>query len=535
MNATRLARTAEEELRGRYLALVEQAPDAILIHDGERIVMANVAATRLAGAELEGELVGHPIDEFLDPPFLRAFEAQLVGGRELVRAAEPVRDTFRRLDGVGVPVDITAIPFMDGRRLAAHLVIRDVSVRLAAESARAAVLHGQEQQAALLRAESGKAAAVRTLAGGVAHEVNNMMLVVLGYSEFLVRDPALSEARRADALEIQRAADRTAAVARQLLTFSRSAAQKAQAVALDAIILDVRRMIERLLGDERRLVTELASPEHVGVDPHLLWQMLTNLILNARDAMAADGTLTLSTRTVAIEPDTLVGAGGQAIPAGRYGVLVVADSGTGMDPDTVARIFEPFYSRKPTGQGSGLGLSVLSGIMDQSGGFVTVASTPEVGTTFSLYFPVLAEPAVGGRPLEPPRVSDRALAGATILVVDDEPGARAIVARTLEGSGCIVLQAANGVAALGLVDRHGPPDMVLTDLSMPAMGGAELAGHLRARWPRLPILFMSGYAQEHLRRAGTIDDTQQVIEKPFRSEVLVRIVDAALRGNALRI
>ena len=536
MNAIRVARTAEEELRDRYLALVEQAPDAILIHDGERIVMANAAATRLAGAERESELVGRPIDDFLNPPFLRAFEAQLVSGKELVRPAEPVRDTFRRLDGTGVPVDVTAIPFMDGRRLAAHVVIRDVSARLAAEGARAAAQHAEEQQAAVLRAESEKSAAVRTLAGGVAHEVNNMMLIVLGFTEFLVRDPDLSDARRADALEIQRAADRTAAVARQLLTFSRSAAQKPQAVALDAIIADVRPMVERLLGDGRTLLTELASPEPVWVDPHQVWQMLTNLVLNARDSMALGGTLTLSTHSMLLDPGAGVGAGGIAIPAGRYGVLTVADTGAGMDRETLARIFEPFYSRKATGQGTGLGLSVLNGIIDQSGGFVTVASTPGVGTTFSLYFPLLPESAAERHPLEPQGpIADRALAGATILVVDDEPGARTIVARTLEGSGCLVRQAADGVAALELVDRHGPPDLVLTDLSMPGMGGVELAGHLRARWPQLPILFMSGYAEEHLRRAGTINGTQQVIEKPFRSDVLIRRVDAALRGNAVRM
>jgi two-component system cell cycle sensor histidine kinase/response regulator CckA len=132
------------------------------------------------------------------------------------------------------------------------------------------------------------------------------------------------------------------------------------------------------------------------------------------------------------------------------------------------------------------------------------------------------------------KLADRALAGATILVVDDEPGARTIVSRSLEGSGCLVLQAADGVAALELVDRHGPPDLLLTDLSMPGMGGAELAQHLSARWPRLPILFMSGYAEEHLRRAGTIEGAQQVIEKPFRPDALVRSVDAALRGNAVR-
>jgi two-component system cell cycle sensor histidine kinase/response regulator CckA len=207
-----------------------------------------------------------------------------------------------------------------------------------------------------------------------------------------------------------------------------------------------------------------------------------------------------------------------------------------MDRETLARIFEPFYSRKATGQGTGLGLSVLNGIIDQSGGFVTVASTPGVGTTFSLYFPLLPESGAERHPLEPQGpIADRALAGATILVVDDEPGARTIVARTLEGSGCLVRQAADGVAALELVDRHGPPDLVLTDLSMPGMGGVELAGHLRARWPQLPILFMSGYAEEHLRRAGTINGTQQVIEKPFRSDVLIRRVDAALRGNAVRM
>jgi PAS domain S-box-containing protein len=164
MNAPRADRSAEEELRDRYLALVEQAPDAILIHDGERIVMVNAAATRLAGAERDSALVGRPIDDFLNPPFLRAFEAQLVGGKELVQPAEPIRDTFRRLDGVGVPVDVTAIPFMDGRRLAAHVVIRDVSARLAADAARAAALHAQELHAAQLRVRPVLMTAAATIA-----------------------------------------------------------------------------------------------------------------------------------------------------------------------------------------------------------------------------------------------------------------------------------------------------------------------------------------------------------------------------------
>jgi len=506
------------ELTERYHRLVELAPDGILIHYGECIVMANAAAARLAGAAHPDELVGQSIETFLSPPYLKSLEAWLVGGDKQGPFTTAVRDTFRRLDGGEVAVDVTAIPFVEAGRPAAHLVIRDITDRLAASA---------------LRAEAQKSVAVRTLAGGVAHEVNNMMMVILGFSEFLAEDGSLPVATRGDAREIQRAADRAAVVARQLLDFSRPEVHAPQVLALDAVVEDLRAMIERRLGDGRRLITTLACPGRVLLDAHHFEQIVSNLVLNARDAMPTGGTLTLRTRATDLGQGQQHGVGGVTIPAGRYGVLSVADSGVGMDADTMARSFEPFFTTKPVGHGTGLGLSVLQGQMDRNGAYVTVASVPGEGTMFMLYFPLLPDGAAAelpvGHPLDRPVGT---LTGVSVLIVDDEPSVRMIAARQLKDSGCHVLQASDGAAALELVDRNGPPDLVLSDVMMPGMGGAELARRLRARWPRLPIVFMSGHAEDYLQRAGRLEHGEYILKKPFRAAMLIRSVDEALQVRA---
>jgi PAS domain S-box-containing protein len=512
------------EREERYQQLVELAPEAILIHDGELIVLANAAACRLAGAADRDQLIGQPIDSFLHPPYLKAIEAQLLGSGDVAKSVPPIRDTFRRLDGSEVEVEVTAIAFLDHGRPSAHLVVQDITERLILQAA-ARRAEEQLQQAQKMEAVGG-------LAGGVAHEVNNMMSVILGFSEFLLRAPDMAEERLSEVRHIVRAAERTAAVTRQLLAFSRRAFHRPQVLQLGAAVHELEPVIRRLLGEERHLALGTDVSPRVKVDKGQLEQVIVNLALNARDAMQAGGTLTITTAETEL-PNVIASGDGAAIPAGHYALVIVRDTGIGMDTATQIRAFEPFFTTKPVGKGTGLGLAAADGIMKQNDGYITVASAPGHGATFTLYLPVLADVDVierrgqrrGEAPLPGP---DAAQAGAVVLLVEDEPAVRAIAARSLERSGFRVLEASSGRAALETVDRHGQPDIVLTDLMMPGIGGAELARRLKERWPALPVLFMSGYSVEDLLRQGAIGSDRAVIQKPFTPDSLVGSVAAAL-------
>ena len=515
----------DQEREERYQQLVELAPESILIHDGERIVLANAAAARLAGAIHRDQLVGQPIDSFLHPPYLKAVEAQLLKSGDVVKRVPPVRDSFRRLDGSEVEVEVTAIAFLDHGRPSAHLVVQDITERLDAQ--RAAQLAQEHLQ------QAQRMEAVGALAGGVAHEVNNMMSVILGFSDFLLQDPAMAADRVAEVRHIVRAAERTAAVTRQLLAFSRRAFHQPVVLDLGPAVRDLEPVVRRLLGEERHLaLTSDASPR-VRVDKGQLEQVIVNLALNARDAMPAGGRLTITTAETELL-DEIAAGDGVAIPPGRYAVVAVRDSGVGMDGATRARVFEPFFTTKAVGQGTGLGLAAAAGIMRQNGGYIAVASEPGKGATFTLYLPVLSDVDIverrGEARGEPPPGGGAAVqTGATVLLVEDEPVVRAIAARSLERGGFRVLQASDGAAAIALTDgRRGQPDLVLTDLMMPGMGGAELARRLRERWPALPILFMSGYSIDHLRQEDAGDFEGVLIQKPFTPDSLVRSVAAAL-------
>ncbi|HEY5940852.1 MAG TPA: response regulator [Gemmatimonadales bacterium] len=518
------------EREERYQQLVELAPETILIHDGELIVLANAAALRLAGATHRDQLVGQPIDSFLHPPYLKAVEAQLLATDEVEKPVLPVRDAFRRLDGSKVEVEVTAIAFLDNGRPSAHLVIRDLTERLS--------LLASARQAEEQLQQAQKMEAVGALAGGVAHEVNNMMSVILGFSEFLLSASDMAEERLAEVRHIVRAAERTAAVTRQLLAFSRRGFHRPQVVNLGPVVQEFEPVVRRLLGEARHLkVTSDVSPR-VRLDKGQLEQVIVNLALNARDAMQAGDTLTITTgETVLSEAGT--SGDGVAIPAGHYALVHVRDTGSGMDAATQTHVFEPFFTTKPVGKGTGLGLAAADGIMKQNGGYITVSSTSGMGTTFTLYLPVMADVDVverrgerRGDPLHPR--PDEAQAGATILLVEDEPSVRAIAARSLERAGFRVVAASGGADALGLMKGHTQPDLVLTDLMMPGIGGTELAHRLRERWPELPVLFMSGYSVADLLRQGAIGAERAIIQKPFTPDGLVRHVAAALAKPGTR-
>ncbi|MEA2724032.1 MAG: two-component system, cell cycle sensor histidine kinase and response regulator CckA [Gemmatimonadales bacterium] len=514
--------TREDE--DRYQQLVELAPETILIHDGELIVLANAAAVRLAGATHRDQLIGQPIDSFLHPPYLKAVEAQLLGSDDVAKRIPPVRDAFRRLDGSEVEVEVTAIAFLDHGRPSAHLVVQDITERLS--------LQASARQAEEQLQQAQKMEAVGALAGGVAHEVNNMMSVILGFSEFLLGAADMTEERLSEVRHIVRAAERTAAVTRQLLAFSRRAFHLPQVVHLGHVVQEFEPVVRRLLGEERHLkVTADVSPR-VRLDKGQLEQVIVNLALNARDAMQAGDTLTITTAETVLSKAGTSGDG-VTIPAGRYALVLVRDTGSGMDAGTQTHVFEPFFTTTAVGKGTGLGLAAAEGIMKQNGGYITVSSTPGLGTTFTLYLPVLADVDVverrGERRGDPlPPGPDETQAGAVILLVEDEPSVRAIAARSLQRVGFRVVAASGGGDALELMEGHAQPDLVLTDLMMPGMGGVELARRLRERWPELPVLFMSGYSMEDLVREGAIGSERGLIQKPFTPDGLVRSVAAAL-------
>jgi CheY-like chemotaxis protein len=365
----------------------------------------------------------------------------------------------------------------------------------------------------------------------VAHEFHNMMQMVLGFSDSLVRDPRLPEECLADVREITRAADRAVAVTRHLLAFSHRAIHRPQVVDLRAALWDAEPVVRRLLGEGQQLVVVADAAPQVRVDPGQLQQVVLILALNARDAMPAGGTLTITTAETEL-PGGTAAAGGATIPAGRYAALLVRDTGAGIDAAVQGQIFDPFFTTKPIGEGTGLGLAAAHGILTQNDGYITVASAPGQGATFTMYLPLLPVADKVERRREPPRVS--AHAGATVLVVDDEPGVREIAARYLERAGFRVLEGRDGVHALELVEREGPPQLVLTDMMMPGIGGTELARRLKERWPALPILFMSGFSSEELRRQGAIFSEGDLIEKPFTPDQLVANVAEALSRAEVR-
>jgi two-component system cell cycle sensor histidine kinase/response regulator CckA len=520
----RKAETRERD--ERYQQLVELAPDGILIHDGERIVLANSAAVRLAGATRRDQLVGQPIDAFLEPPYLKAIQTLLLESGDLVARVTPVRDTFRRLDGSEIQVDVTAIAFLDHGHISAHLVVRDVTEQIAMQQT--------ARQAEERLHQAQKMDTVGALAGGVAHEVNNMMSVILGLGEFLLRDPAMPSAWLPDVQDIMNAAGRAATVTRQLLSFSRRAFHQPRAVDLAVALHGLEVLVRRLLGEGRALIVRTDGAPLVWADPGQLEQVIVNLALNARDAMPVGGTLTITAmKTVVTEG--VAAADGASIPPGTYALLVVQDSGVGMDPATRARAFEPFFTTKPAGMGSGLGLAAVYGIMTQNEGYIALSSGPGLGTTLTLYLPVFAGPGPGDRrEAAPPPLRSATPTASTVLVVDDEPSVLEVAARSLEHGGFQVLRASDGKSALTVVDRHGPPNLVLTDLMMPGMSGVELARRLRQLWPALPVLYMSGYSVEDLRREGVMGVERELLHKPFTPDSLVARVTATLSSAAGR-
>ena len=373
------------------------------------------------------------------------------------------------------------------------------------------------------------------LAGGVAHEVNNMMTGVIGFSEFLLRSLEAQDPRRAEVAEIIKAGTRAADVTRQLLAFTRQQFLRPEVVPVNGVVQDLEKMLRRVLGEDHVLELALAADAgEIRADRGQLAQVLVNLMLNARDAMPGRGRVTITTRATVLDDRYGANHGGIGIPRGEYIQLAVSDTGVGMDREIQARIFEPFFTTKPIGQGTGLGLSTVYGIVKQSDGFVWVYSEPGLGTAFKIYLP-----RVGAGASMPPRAEAGSAArggSETILIVEDEELVRALASRSLREHGYIVIEARHGVDALRQVELRSDVDLVISDVVMPEMGGRELGRRLGSLRPSLPVLYISGYTGEDVTQRGLLEPGAPFQQKPFAPEELARKVREMLdtaRASAL--
>jgi two-component system, cell cycle sensor histidine kinase and response regulator CckA len=374
---------------------------------------------------------------------------------------------------------------------------------------------------------------VGQLAGGIAHEANNMMSVVLGCADYVLQRSDLPDPVRDDVNQIWRAAKRTAGITQQLLAFSRRQMLQPQVLDLNATVRNLEPILARTLGETRGLRMHLAPDlAPVRADPGQLEQVLINLTLNARDAMSDGGRLTIETMNAVLDQSYALGKSVETLRPGLYVTLVVNDTGHGMDRETMDRIFEPFFTTKGVGQGTGLGLSTVYGIVKQSGGFIWAYSEPRLGTAFKLYFPAVSSSAdTDAMPTPTPR----ARADEVVLVAEDEPMVRSIMARTLSDCGYTVLEAADGQEALALVEsRAGQVSLIVADVVMPDMGGREMAARLGERWPEVPVLFTSGYTGLDVVRRGLLEEGREFVQKPLDPEALARKVRDMVDASATK-
>jgi two-component system cell cycle sensor histidine kinase/response regulator CckA len=504
-----LERAGEERHRAeqRYRTIFDDTPAGIATTTPEgRILLCNRSLAQMFGMTVD-EFASRPIGDYYWDPAERA--KVLEGLRETGRMRE-VELRMRKPDGS--PVWLLAnVSWLElaGEAPVIETAALDITARKALEQ--------QFWQAQKLDA-------LGSLAGGVAHDFNNVLTAILGSADLLHLQLERDDPRRADVDEIKKACARAAALTRQLLAFSRRQAFESQALQLDASVKDLVPMLRRLIGPTVSLVTdECRATSAIWADPNQIEQVIVNLVVNARDAMPDGGTVTISTRDVRLE-------GGSSpsgdIPPGAYVELCVQDTGIGMDAQTVARIFEPFFSTKPVGKGTGLGLATVWGIIKQSRGHVVVESSPGAGSAFRSYFPTTDAPIRTAASLPPAR---RLEGSETILLVEDEEPILNAVSAWLRRQGYEVLTAPDGARAIDIADTFdGVIDLVISDGVLSDVRVPELLDRLRSGRPDTRILLMSGYPEEDVYGHQMVQPDTAFLPKPFTLDALAERVRQVL-------
>jgi PAS domain S-box-containing protein len=445
------------------------------------------------------------------------------------RAADFSSDDARGTADLRIDGDVEGTYEIAGKRKDGSKVLLEISARthnFGGHRERVASARDvtEKRQLEIQLRQAQKMEAVGRLAGGIAHDFNNLLTVIITYVGLLLEGVGETDPRREDIDEIGKAAKAAADLTRQLLAFSRQQVLEPKVLVIEEIVASSQKLLTRLLGEDIQLVTTLAGGTTVKIDSGQLEQIIVNLAVNARDAMPTGGKITIETAVVDLS-DAYAKTHWPAVP-GRFAMLTVSDTGTGMDAETQSRIFEPFFTTKELGSGTGLGLATVYGIVKQSGGFIWVYSEPGDGATFKIYLPLVGDsPSKADRPALPeiPRGNE------TILLLEDSPEVRVAVRESLKRYGYNVMEAASGNVAIDIATKHGGPiDLLLTDVVMPEMSGRVAAEQLTGIRPDMKVLFMSGYTADAVVRHGVLSHGVAYLQKPFSPDALARRIREVL-------
>ncbi len=523
---------ADREDSERVIVLLDEDGTGATATDVPLQMLLSMLPLGLALADRDGRFL------FLNEAFVRAagvgpdatpvYPGDLVIREDKAAVAEAVR---RFANGQGTSGDI-AVRLTD--RPDEPVAMTIASARGLGEAAVLLSLKDNSEESKLQRqvAQATKMQAVGQLAGGVAHDFNNILTAILGHCDLMLMRHTPGDSDYDDIQQIRNNSNRAAGLTRQLLAFSRQQTLRPQVLQLPDVVSEVSNLLQRLLGETVDLVISHGRAlGAVRADPGQIEQVIVNLVVNAQDAIVAKGDMagTVTLKTYAVSAADVRRMGSDFLPVADYTALSVSDTGIGIPPENVSKIFEPFYTTKEVGKGTGLGLSTVYGIVKQSGGFIFADSRPGEGATFSVYLPVYIE--VGELPSEaikPPAPKKSDLWGSgTILLVEDEDMVRAVAERALVRHGYTVVTATQGEEAMAILEGGAHVDLLVSDVVMPTMDGPTLGRAARAKFPDLPILFMSGYAEEQLRKSIDLP-RMGFLPKPFSVKALAEAVQAAL-------
>jgi two-component system cell cycle sensor histidine kinase/response regulator CckA len=493
--------------------LLNAVQQAVVATDPEGIVIFwNAFAENLYGWAAE-EAVGKPIHELTPSPFLRDHGGE-IGQRDSGGESWTGEYLVQGKSGKAFPALLTTAPVRDARGAVVGYV------RVSIDLTERRNLEEQFRQ-------SQKMDAVGRLAGGIAHDFNNLLTVIRLNTEIIMEAFDPDDPRSDDVKQIRSAAERASTLTKQLLAFSRKQILQPRVLDMNSVVATVEPMLRRLIGEDILIASSCGARGYLVADPGQLEQILVNLVVNARDAMAEGGTITIETKNVDLD-ETYTSEHAPVVP-GRYVMLSVSDTGVGMSADTREHAFDPFFTTKEAGKGTGLGLATVYGIVKQSGGYVWIYSEPGHGTSVKLYFPEVSAAAAFQQSEYKPATKEAARGSETILLVEDEAAVRGLASRILEKQGYRVLSAQHGREAMDIASSEaGKIDLVLTDVVMPGMNGRGLVERLAGIRPTMKSLYMSGYTDDDIIRRGFIEPSKSFLQKPFTSEALLQTVRKVL-------
>jgi PAS domain S-box-containing protein len=501
------AESVARESEKRYRELLENANDMIYVHDLEgNFISWNRKAEDLSGYKMSETKALRIMD--LVAPEDRALAEEMLAKKLTGRGSAPYTLRLVSKEGQRHEVEVSSrLLYENGRATGVQGIARDLTER-------------RRLEAELLQAQ--KMEAVGRLAGGIAHDFNNILMIVRGYAEILLERLHPEDPLHGQAAQIMKAGNRAAVLTQRLLGFSRKQVFEPKILNVNDVVSEISKMLPTLLGAHVDFSLDLsAEAGNVNADPIQMEQVIINLAVNSRDAMPQGGKLIISTAARDLESDT--SGERPAVLPGRYAEICVRDSGSGIDKETLRHIFEPFFTTKDKDKGTGLGLSTVYGIVKRSGGYILVSSEAGIGTTMRIYLPLVEREVESQTP--DAKAADETRGTGTVLIAEDEQALRELVGARMRAEGYEVLEAENGEEALAIAGRYqGDIQLLLTDVIMPKLRGPELASRLRLRYPRMKVIFMSGYTESALAQDGMLERNTVLLQKPFTVKKILEVI-----------